>query len=76
MNDWSYACTAKLLATAILDGAKPPPRPPRVRLPGAIVQIAATVRCDASHLIQRGQQILAQIRPGARARMTAAPSRR
>jgi hypothetical protein len=24
MNDWSYACTAKLLAAAILDGAKPP----------------------------------------------------
>ena len=24
MNDWSYACIAKLLATAILDGAKPP----------------------------------------------------
>lgn len=24
MNDWGYACVAKLLATAILDGAKPP----------------------------------------------------
>lgn len=24
MNDWSYACTAKLLAAAILDGVKPP----------------------------------------------------
>ena len=24
MNDWSYACTAQLLAAAILDGAKPP----------------------------------------------------
>jgi lysophospholipase L1-like esterase len=25
MNDWSYACIAKLLASAIADGAKPPP---------------------------------------------------
>ena len=24
MNDWSYACVAKLLANAIVDGAKPP----------------------------------------------------
>ncbi len=24
MNDWGYACVAKLLATAILDGTKPP----------------------------------------------------
>ena len=24
MNDWSYACIAKLLAVAILDDAKPP----------------------------------------------------
>jgi acyl-CoA thioesterase I len=24
MNDWSYACIAKLLASAIVDGAKPP----------------------------------------------------
>ena len=24
MNDWSYACTARLLAAAILDGVKPP----------------------------------------------------
>jgi acyl-CoA thioesterase-1 len=24
MNDWSYACVAKLLAIAIIDGAKPP----------------------------------------------------
>jgi acyl-CoA thioesterase-1 len=24
MNDWSYACVAKLLASAIVDGAKPP----------------------------------------------------
>jgi hypothetical protein len=24
MNDWSYACTAKLLAAAILDGTKLP----------------------------------------------------
>jgi hypothetical protein len=24
MNDWGYACVAKLLATAILDGAKLP----------------------------------------------------
>ena len=24
MNDWSYACVAKLLASAIADGAKPP----------------------------------------------------
>lgn len=24
MNDWSYGCVAKLLATAILDGVKPP----------------------------------------------------
>ena len=24
MNDWSYACIAKLLAAAILDGVKPP----------------------------------------------------
>jgi lysophospholipase L1-like esterase len=27
MNDWSYACVAKLLASAIVDGAKPPARP-------------------------------------------------
>jgi hypothetical protein len=24
MNDWSYGCTAKLLASAILDGVKLP----------------------------------------------------
>jgi len=24
MNDWSYACIAKLLASAIADGVKPP----------------------------------------------------
>ena len=26
LNDWSYACIAKLLATAILEGTKLPPR--------------------------------------------------
>jgi lysophospholipase L1-like esterase len=37
LNDWSYGCVAKVLAAAILDGAKPPvataravPQPPRV----------------------------------------------
>ena len=35
MNDWSYACVAKLLASAILDGAKPPAATAIVA-PGAI----------------------------------------
>jgi lysophospholipase L1-like esterase len=35
MNDWSYACVAKLLANAIVDGAKPPAATAIVA-PGAI----------------------------------------
>ena len=35
MNDWSYACVAKLLASAIADGAKPPAATAIVA-PGAI----------------------------------------
>jgi acyl-CoA thioesterase I len=35
MNDWSYACVAKLLANAIVDGAKPPAATATVA-PGAI----------------------------------------
>jgi lysophospholipase L1-like esterase len=35
MNDWSYACVARLLANAIVDGAKPPAATATVA-PGAI----------------------------------------
>ena len=35
MNDWSYACVAKLLASAIVDGAKPPAAT-AIAAPGAI----------------------------------------
>jgi hypothetical protein len=35
MNDWSYACVAKLLANAIVDGAKQPAATAIVA-PGAI----------------------------------------
>ncbi len=35
MNDWSYACVAKLLANAIVDGAKPPAAT-AIIAPGAI----------------------------------------
>ena len=59
MNDWSYACIAKLLAAAILDGAKPPDREPRP-VPARLRSAAAAER-RRSHLIQRGEQVLAQI---------------
>ena len=35
LNDWSYACIAKLLATAILEGAK---LPPEVAAPATIIR--------------------------------------
>jgi hypothetical protein len=35
LNDWSYACIAKLLAVAILDDAK---LPPAMAAPASVIQ--------------------------------------
>ena len=58
MNDWSYACTAKLLAAAILDGTKPPAAMAGADARHGEIAAASVTR---SHLIQRGQQILADV---------------
>ena len=56
MNDWSYACIAKLLANAILEGTK---LPPATAAPASVDPVAR--EAAALHLIQRGEQVLAQI---------------
>ena len=47
LNDWSYACVAKVLASAIIDGAKPPVATARALPAPAAPATAATARVPA-----------------------------
>ena len=75
MNDWSYACIAKLLATAILDGTKLPPAT-AVASRRASMQAPSASIARATPYPARPAGPRTTIVRDVRARMTGAPSRR